>query len=109
MRGSALMRWRSPRCWRDSSRPSGARSLVSRVRFEGCEPSVRDTRISSLVAIASKDMLRAVEDLREEVSQIRASQEQQITELHERLDFAERMLVQRSQPRAIEGAESTPV
>ena len=58
---------------------------------------------------ASKDVMRAVEDLREEMSQIRASQEQQITELHERLDFAERMLVQKSQPRAIEGAESTPL
>lgn len=59
--------------------------------------------------VGTQHLEHALEELREDVAQLRALQESQTAELHERMDFTERILTQGRQPRRAESEEPTPV
>lgn len=50
----------------------------------------------------------AVDELREEIGELRTVQAAQLTEVHERIDFAERLLASKSPKQQVEESENTP-
>ena len=57
----------------------------------------------------TQHLVETLEELREDMTQLRALQESQTAELHERMDFTERILTQGREPKPIESEEPTPV